>query len=110
TLELILGLEPMSQFDSAARPMFGCFTDQPDPRPYTHIVPQIDLQEKNKASAWGAKQSAGFDWTKEDRADPLLLNEIIWRSVNGADARMPAPVRAAFFIPRAKKEKPDDDD
>jgi hypothetical protein len=34
---------------------------------------------------------------------------VIWRSVKGADSPMPAPVRAAFVAPRAKKDKDDDD-
>jgi WD40 repeat protein len=110
TMELILGVKPMSQFDAAARPMVGCFQPQPDARPYTHVVPQVDLQEKNRATAWGAKSSAEMDWTKEDRADPIRLNEIIWRSVKGERSPMPPPVRAAFFIPRTKKDRSDKDD
>jgi hypothetical protein len=37
-----------------------------------------------------------MNFAKEDAADDLLLNEIVWRSVRGADAPMPPPVRAAF--------------
>ena len=73
-------------------------------RDLSHDVPEVDLQEKNKATAWGAKRSAGFDWTREDKADPMLLNEIIWRSDKGARSPMPPPVRAAFFIPRLQKD------
>jgi hypothetical protein len=43
--------------------------------------------------------SETFDFTKEDAADDLLFNEVIWRSVRGADSPMPAPVRAAFVFP-----------
>ncbi len=110
TMELVLGLKPMSQFDAAARPMFASFQSRPDDRPYSHIVPAIDLQDKNKATAWGAKASAGFDWAKEDRAHPQQLNEIIWRSVKGEGSPMPPPVRAAFVIPHLGKERADDDD
>ena len=39
-----------------------------------------------------------MDFTKEDAADDLLLTEIIWRSVRGANSPMPAPVRAAFVF------------
>ena len=56
----------------------------------------------------GAKLSEGFDLTKEDAADDLLLNEVIWRSVRGAHSRMPPPVRAAFIVPVPKRD--DDDD
>jgi DNA-binding beta-propeller fold protein YncE len=105
TMELILGLNPMSQFDAAARPMYASFQARPDLRPYQHIVPAVDMKETNQASAWGAKLSEQFDLTKEDAADDLLFNEVIWRSVRGPDAPMPAPVRAAFVFPHLKDGK-----
>jgi DNA-binding beta-propeller fold protein YncE len=104
TMELILGLKPMSQFDAAARPMYASFQAKPDTRPYEHLVPQVDMHEFNKPTAFGARQSAELDFSKEDVADDLLLNEIIWRSVRGPDAPMPAPVRAAFVFPHLKKD------
>jgi DNA-binding beta-propeller fold protein YncE len=110
TMELILGLKPMSQFDAAARPMYGSFQAKADERPYEHVVPDVDLKETNKKTAWGAKVSEGFDLTHEDRADDLLLNEVIWRSVRGPDSRMPPPVRAAFVFPHLKQRKDKDDD
>ena len=42
TMELILGLEPMSQFDASARPMFNSFTGQPDFTPYIHRPAGVD--------------------------------------------------------------------
>jgi hypothetical protein len=102
TMELILGLKPMSQFDAAARPMYASFQANVDLTPYEHVKAQVDLGEKNTATAWGAKLSEGFDLSKEDAADDLLLNEVIWRSVKGPDSPMPAPVRAAFFQPHVK--------
>jgi hypothetical protein len=108
TMELILELKPMSQFDAAAKPMYNSFQAKPDLRPYTHLVPKADLNEKNKLTAWGAKVSEGFDLTKEDAVDDLILNEVIWRSVRGADSPMPPPVRTAFFFPHLKAEKAKD--
>jgi DNA-binding beta-propeller fold protein YncE len=102
TMELILGLKPMSQFDAAARPMYGSFQGRPELRSYQHVVPAVDLTEKNQATAWGAKRSAEFDLTKEDAADDLLFNEVIWRSVRGPESAMPPPVRAAFVFPHLK--------
>jgi hypothetical protein len=109
TMELILGLKPMSQFDAAARPMYASFTAKPDRTAYKHVVPQVDLRETNKENAAGAKLSEGFDFAKEDRVDERLLNEVIWQSVKGPGVPMPAPVRAAFVVPGVKKEKEDDD-
>jgi len=107
TMELILGLKPMSQFDAAAMPMYQSFAAKPDTTPYIHAPARVDLKETNKATAWGAKLSESFDLTKEDAADDLLFNEVIWRSVKGPNSPMPAPVRAAYFM---KKVSRDDDD
>jgi DNA-binding beta-propeller fold protein YncE len=104
TMELILGLKPMSQFDAAARPMYQSFQAEADLRPYQHVVPKADLKEVNKATAWGAKLSESFDLTKEDAADDLLFNEVIWRSVRGANSPMPPPVRAAFVFPHIQAD------
>jgi DNA-binding beta-propeller fold protein YncE len=108
TMELILGLKPMSQFDAAARPMYGSFQARADDRPYAHVVPDVDLTEKNRRTAWGADISEKFDLTREDAADDLLLNDVVWRSVRGPDSPMPPPVRAAFVVPRPKKDRDDD--
>ena len=106
TMELILGLRPMSQFDAAAMPMFASFSSQPDVRPYKARPANVDLDERNKKTAWGSKLSGRMNFAREDAADDLLLNEIIWRSVRGDTHPMPAPTRAAFVFPT----KQDDDD
>jgi DNA-binding beta-propeller fold protein YncE len=100
TIELILGLRPMSQFDAAAHPMYASFQAKPNLEPYKHVVPEVDMKAINKKTAWGAKLSETFDFTREDAADDLLLNEVIWRSVRGRDSPMPPPVRAAFVFPK----------
>ena len=96
TMELILGLPPMSQFDAAAMPMYGCFTGVPDTTPYATRAATWPLDERNGATAWGAQRSEEFDLSREDAADDLALNEVIWRSVRGATSSMPTPRRAAF--------------
>ena len=110
TMELILGMKPMSQFDAAARPMYHSFQAQPDVTPYSHVVPKTKLDAVNVAGAWGSKLSEEFNLAVEDAADDLLFNEVIWRSVKGPNSRMPAPVRAAFFLPVKPKKDADDDD
>jgi YVTN family beta-propeller protein len=100
TMELILGLEPMSQFDASARPMYASFTAQADFTPYTHHAAGVDINAKNPPRAPLAELSARLDLKTEDRADDLLFNEIIWKAVRGADSPMPPPVRAAFVMPR----------
>ena len=110
TIELILGLKPMSQFDAAARPMYHSFQAEPDVKPFEHLKPDTDMKAVNRYSAWGAKESEAMDFSKADNCDEFLLNEIVWRSVRGPDAAMPPPVRAAFVFPHPKKDDDDDDD
>ncbi len=59
TMELILGLRPMSQFDAAARPMYNAFQSKPNLGAYTHVVPRTDMHAINQATAWGA-QAVGY--------------------------------------------------
>ncbi len=94
TIELILGLQPMSQFDAAATPMYATFQAHPDLRPYELAPPTMDLEQKNRISAWGGTIKMNF--AVEDAADDYLLNEIVWKSVRGAKSAMPAPIHAAF--------------
>ncbi len=109
TMELILGLEPMSQFDASARPMYASFTAEPDFTPFEHRPPGVDLKAINAPNAPGAEASLKLDLSVEDRADDLVFNEIIWKAVKGADSVMPPPVRAAFVLPRAGEHDEDDD-
>ncbi len=104
TMELILGLKPMSQYDAAATPMYNAFQARPDLRPFAHTSAQVDLNEKNTREAWGAEESGKLDFSKEDVADEQLLNAIIWHSVKGPNVPMPAPVRAAFWMPHVKHD------
>ena len=96
TIELILGLAPMSQYDAAATPMRAAFTAKPDLRPYAARPARIALDERNDPAAWGAEASAAMNLDEPDRAPDRALNEIVWRSVRGADAAMPPPVRSAL--------------
>jgi hypothetical protein len=107
TMELILGLKPMSQFDAAAQPMFRAFQSAPDLRPYDAAPARVNLNERNTTVAWGAAASQKMDFTREDAADETILNEVIWRSVRGATRPMPPPRHAAFVF---AQPKPDDDD
>ena len=92
TIELLLGLPPMSQYDAGATPLYAAFSDKLDLTPYSASAPLVDVNAKNLATAWGAAASARMDFDDEDKAPMGLLNEIIWKSVMGRDSVMPAPV------------------
>lgn len=96
TMELILGLPPLSQYDAAARPMFASFTDKLDPTPYVHERARIDLEAVNPKTAYGAQRSAQMDWSEYDKINDFELNEILWRAIKGADAPLPPAVRRAI--------------
>jgi len=104
TMELILGLDPMSQFDAAALPMIDSFAKAPVLEAYQCRPAQVALDERNVATAWGAEASLVMDFSVEDAADDLLLNEIVWRSVRGPNSPMPAPRRAAFVFASEEDE------
>jgi YVTN family beta-propeller protein len=96
TMELILGLPPLSQYDAAARPMFGSFTDKADATPYKHTPAEIDLYAKNAKGAFGAARSNKMDFSDYDLADDFELNEILWHAVMGEKAPQPPAVRRAI--------------
>lgn len=109
TIELILGLPPMSQYDAAATPMYHAFVGTPDLAAYRRLDARVPTDERNLASAFGAAQSLAMDFSVEDRAPEALLNEIIWRSVRGARSPAP-PARRSLFVTSANRAAIDDDD
>src|SRR5206468_1423928 len=96
TIELILGLPPMSQYDAAASPMYNAFQATPVLAPYAHLATRIPLDERNDATAWGAEASRRMNLAEADRIPEQEFNEIIWRSVKGAASPMPPIVRSAW--------------
>lgn len=94
TIELILGLPPMSQYDAAATPMFNAFTTKAELSPYIVEKPRIDLSEKNKAGSYGESLMEKFNLRRQDAVPDRTFNEIVWRSVKGTP--MPAPRYSIF--------------
>jgi YVTN family beta-propeller protein len=97
TMQLLLGLPPMTQYDAAATPMYAAFTDRADLTPFTHEAPQVDVNAKNSPLAWGARESEQMDFSDYDLTPEFELNEILWKSVRGAQSAMPLPVRHFHF-------------
>ena len=95
SIELILGLSPMTQFDAAATPMVAAFQDAPNLAPYKAITPKQALDTPNTALAYGAAVSQGLDFSRADRANEAVLNDIIWHAVKGEQAALPAPKMAS---------------
>lgn len=96
TIELILGLPPMNQFDLTATPMQDCFTDTPDFTPYIARPNQIPLTEMNPKIA--TLRGAQKHWAREsmkiplddvDMGDAKVFSRVLWYSVKGYDAMYP---------------------
>ena len=104
TIELILGLPPMTQYDAPAVPLWRCMNNSPGHKPFEAKPCQIDLDEKNTTASIWQKKSETFDFTREDRVNDADFNEVIWRAVKGLDSPCPPAVHAAFYMPVNEKD------
>jgi len=93
TVELLLGLPPMTQHDAAAAPMVNTFMAKPDLSGFKAVSAKIDLMTRNPPQGYGAAISARMDFSDYDRIDEDALNRVLWHSIKGVDAPYPAPVR-----------------
>ena len=107
TIELLLGLPPMTQHDASATPMANSFMAKPDMSTFTAIGAKIDLMSKNAPHAYGAAESAKMDFSEYDRIDMDVMNRILWHSIKGENVPMPAPVRRALPTPFGLLRFPD---
>jgi DNA-binding beta-propeller fold protein YncE len=97
TIELILGLPPMTQMDATATPMFDCFTTTPDFTPYDAVTNQAPLDEMNPPAKHirdtalrnDALISAKLPLDKEDQCPEDLFNHILWRAAKGSQTPYP---------------------
>lgn len=103
TMELILGLPPMNQFDMAATPMTDCFTDKPDFTPYTALINEVPLDEMNPLLESLNKTSKQYFYAEKsmkmplddiDEADEGLFNRILWHAAKGYHVPYPVLARA----------------
>src|SRR5262249_14207087 len=111
TIEQIVGIPPMTQFDAAATSFLGAFTEDANPKPYTFVVPTQNVHEKNPvpnplASPQLMGQLATGQFAREDLIDPQELNHQIWESIKG-DTPMPAPVMGFRGLSRGPLDDPD---
>ncbi|MEY3854667.1 MAG: hypothetical protein RIS68_681 [Bacteroidota bacterium] len=108
TMELILGLNPMSQYDAAAMPMWRCFDNEAKPFDFKAIKPNVDLQARNVVRNEWQRRSELFNFDKEDANNDVAFNLVLWHGLKGNAIPFPGPTRAAFIFPIVKKD--DDDD
>jgi hypothetical protein len=105
TMELILGMGPMTQYDAAATPMWRCFDKVARPFDFKAIVPDVDMNQRNTAINEWQKKSEKFNFAKEDANNDIEFNKVLWHGIKG-NIPFPGPKRAAFL----KLNEGDEDD
>jgi YVTN family beta-propeller protein len=98
TIEQILGLPPMSQFDAAANPMTAAFASTPNMRPFTALPANVNLNATNTLDSPMSTASMSIDFSAPDMIPMRLMNEILWKAMRGADSQMPEPVHSASVM------------
>jgi YVTN family beta-propeller protein len=93
TIEELLGLGRMSQFDHYGRPLRDIWRETPDVRPYVALKPAVSLDDRNPRTGAGASESRKLALDKEDQADEELFNRILWRAIKGPSRPWPGAKR-----------------
>jgi YVTN family beta-propeller protein len=91
TVEDLIGVRPLTQFDAYSTPMSGAFGRVTDPTPYTAERPAAAGNVLNPPTAPMAAESARQPLAQEDRIDMDTFNQAIWLSIKGPFSVMPAP-------------------
>ncbi|WML48593.1 alkaline phosphatase family protein [Neobacillus sp. PS3-34] len=87
TMELIMGLKPMTQFESAAIPMFNSFTAKPNFKPYSIEQSKYWPEEGDATPAAAANSTLypkDMDFSKPDSVDRERLNKENWKKIKGS--------------------------
>ena len=95
TVEEILGLKPLSQFDYFGRPLREIFSAEPNLHPYEALTPAQSLDEMNASSGRVAEESEQLDFSKADVADTDTFNRVLWRAIKGDAVPYPSLKRMA---------------
>lgn len=77
TIEIMLGIAPLSTYDSMAMPLYTAFAATPQLGPYVAIAPKINVHAVNGKLAYGAALSAKLDLSRPDATQPGLLGDVI---------------------------------
>ena len=89
TIEIVLGIPPMTTYDARAVPLYEAFDGKPDLRPFDALSAKIDITARNAATAYRARDSARLDFDHADAVDEATFNDILWHAVKGAKATPP---------------------
>jgi YVTN family beta-propeller protein len=96
TMELILGLPPLTQYDAGATPMFNCFQSTASSTTWAALTPGVDLNAKNGPESAFSKESSKMNFAEYDLAPEDELNRILWYTARPNEP-YPAPIHRALF-------------
>ena len=92
SVELIIGMDPLTMNDALATPMYDAFTGTAtNSDAYTAIVPDVDLLKMNSAAAPDSEWSASLPLGQPDQVSQATLDAIIWHSMFGSRSAPPPP-------------------
>ena len=94
SIENIVGITPLTQFDAFSNPMSGAFGREANTTAFTSVRPEMAWNILNGAAAPLAAASMRQSLVKEDQINMNTFNQAIWQSVHGAGAVMPQSVHA----------------
>ncbi|MGC1379852.1 MAG: alkaline phosphatase family protein [Candidatus Baltobacteraceae bacterium] len=80
TIELMLGMTPLSTYDALAAPLYAAFAAAPNLRAYEAVRPRIDLRSQNRKTAYGSQISDALDFSRPDATPPGVLRDILART------------------------------
>jgi hypothetical protein len=96
TIELILGLPPLTQYDASATPMFSLFQKEADLTPFVVAPAQVDLTARNTRKTAFSEESGKMNFSEYDLAPEDELNRILW-AIAKPDEPYPTPIHRAIF-------------
>jgi len=105
TIEIIIGMKPLTLNDARATPMYDVFSGTPtNSAPFTTIPAKVDLLARNDSASPDAKLSNSLNLQSIDRVPQDTLDRIIWHSVYGPSSTPPAPGPGAEDEAGARRE------
>ena len=103
TIEEILHLDQLSQFDAFGHPLTDIWNRSADTAPYAALTPRQPLNQMNPPRGRAAVESRRLDLSEADAADMELMNHILWRAIKGDSVPYPGPRRMSALEARRSR-------
>jgi YVTN family beta-propeller protein len=120
TIELLLDLPPMCQYDAVSSPIMNWQSEPRNDGQFKAILPPAEIiretnPEKNEVKPFSPEarlmeESMKMNFERADKAPADLLNEVNWKLVKGAEAKVPATPKSLAGVQQPKRPSEEDDD